>query len=107
MLLIDAGAGGGGCGCVPVPLAAMAAGEFVASLPIEIVAVRAAAFCGAKVTVAVAAAPGAMVDPLAIPLTEKLLEAPVMLTLLTVAVAVPVLVNVTCCDALLPTITEP
>lgn len=55
---------------VPVPFAVIVTGEFVALLAIEIVAANAAALCGAKVTVAVAVAPGAIVVPLAIPVTE-------------------------------------
>lgn len=57
-------------GAVPVPLAAMVAGEFVALLAIEIVAGNAAALCGANVIVMTAVAPGAMLEPLTIPLTE-------------------------------------
>jgi hypothetical protein len=57
-------------GAVPVPVAVIVAGEFVALLAIAIVANSAAALCGANVTVATAVAPGAMVEPLAIPLTE-------------------------------------
>lgn len=55
---------------VPVPDAAIATGEFVALLAIEIVAESAAALCGANVMVAVAVAPGGIVVPLATPLTE-------------------------------------
>ena len=57
-------------GVVPVPLAVMVVGELVALLAIEIVAESAAALCGENVIVAVAVAPGAIVEPLAIPLTE-------------------------------------
>jgi hypothetical protein len=70
MLLMDPDPGGGGGVVVPVPLAVMVAGELVALLPIEIAAVRTTALCGANVMVAVTAAPGAMVEPFAIPLTE-------------------------------------
>ena len=55
---------------IPVPLAVMTAGELLALLAIEIVAESAAAVCGANVMVATALAPAAMVDPLAMPLTE-------------------------------------
>jgi hypothetical protein len=55
---------------VPVPDAVITVGEFVALLAIEIVAESAAALCGANVTVAMAVAPGAIVEPLAIPVTE-------------------------------------
>jgi hypothetical protein len=55
---------------VPVPDAVITAGEFVALLAIEIVAESAVALCGVNVMVAVAVAPGAIVEPLAIPATE-------------------------------------
>lgn len=55
---------------VPVPLAVMVVGEFVALLEIEIVADSVVALCGVNVTVAVAVAPGAMVEPFATPVTE-------------------------------------
>lgn len=68
MLVIEPVVGGGGV--VPVPLTATVVGAFLASLAIEIVALRAPALCGVKVMVALALAPAAMVEPLAIPLTE-------------------------------------
>lgn len=57
-------------GAVPEPDAVMAVGEFVALLAIEIVVARLPMLWGANVIVAVAAAPGAIVEPVAMPLTE-------------------------------------
>ena len=60
-----------------------------------------------KVTVAVVLAPAAIVAGNEIPLTEKLLDAPLTVAAVTVMVLVPVLLRVTGCEELLPIATEP
>jgi hypothetical protein len=95
-------------GVIPVPVNATDCGEPVALSVMVIAAVTAPAVVGAKCPWMVQFAPAARLEPQLFPNANEAAPVPVTLILLMVRVALPVLVNVTLCDALVaPTSTLP
>jgi hypothetical protein len=90
---------------LPVPLNATASGEFVALLVTVTLPVNAPLLAGVKVAFSEAVFPGATTCPAEIPVALN--PAPDTLTFEIVTFEFPLLVNVTLCALLLPTLTLP
>src|SRR5580698_9870479 len=93
------------CGCVPVPLKLIVAGEFGASLTIEILPLTLPADVGANLALNVVLNPAPNVTGVVIPVVLK--PAPVTVTAEMVTVALPPFVSVMVCELFVPVATLP